>query len=226
VSPETLAGASPPGLAPPNDQTLWRRATDGNTVGAKARELLGQNPIWSITAANPVAAATAAVAQLSAEPTRPGVEVPMVRAGVCARADALIPDPFGGYVLRETKASTFPLKKDKITPDKPEDHHLDDLAVQAWVYQATGWRLGGIELNLLNNQWRYAGNGDYSGLFRRLSVATDVAARIAEVPGWYAASQKVLAGPMPSVQTALFAVATFGQQIVERHARGPCGRHR
>jgi hypothetical protein len=190
-----------PDLVPQNDPTLWRRATDGNIVGAKARELLGQNAIWPTPADDPVAAATAAVAQLSADPTRPGVEVPMVRAGVYARADALIPAASGGYVLRETKASTFPLKKDKITPDKPEDHHIDDLAIQAWVYQATGWRLGGAELNLLNNQWRYPGNGDYSGLFRQLPVGADVAGRIAEVPGWYAASQGILAGSMPSVQT-------------------------
>jgi hypothetical protein len=50
--------------------------------------------------------------------------------------------PFSdGYVLRETKASTFPLKKDKVIPDKPEENHVDDLAIQAWVYQASGWPL-------------------------------------------------------------------------------------
>ena len=38
----------------------------------------------------------------------------------------------GGYVLQETKASTFPLKSDKVTLGKPKEHHLDDLAIQAW----------------------------------------------------------------------------------------------
>lgn len=190
-----------PDLVPQTDPTLWRRANDGNIVGAKARDLLGQNVIWPKRADDPAAAAAAAAAQLSANSTQPAVEVPMLRDGLYARADALIPAPSGGYVLRETKASTFPLKKDKFTPDKPEEHHLDDLAIQAWVYQASGWRLAGAELNLLNNRWRYPGNGDYSGLFRQLPVADDIGGKISAVPDWHAASQRVLAGVVPSVQT-------------------------
>jgi hypothetical protein len=70
----------------------------------------------------------------------------MFRDGLYARADALIPAPGGGYILRETKASTFPLKKNKVTPDKPEEHHLDDVAIQAWVYQTAGWPLAGADI--------------------------------------------------------------------------------
>jgi len=66
-----------PDLVPQNDPILWRRANDGNIVGAKARELLGQNVIWPKPADDPAAAAAAAAAQLSANPTQPAVEVPM-----------------------------------------------------------------------------------------------------------------------------------------------------
>jgi hypothetical protein len=125
----------------------------------------------------------------------------MFRDGLYARADALIPSPAGGYVIRETKASTYPLKPDKFTPAKPEEHHLDDLAIQAWVYEASGWPPAGAELNLLNSQWRYPGNGDYSGLFRQLPVTADIVGRISEVPKWHTAAQAVLAGGMPNVQT-------------------------
>jgi hypothetical protein len=190
-----------PDLIPQNDPTLWRRANDGNIVGAKARELLGQNAIWPKGGDDPAAAATAAAARLSANPGQPAVEFPMFRDGLYARADALIPAPSGGYVLRETKASTFPLKPDKVTPKPPEEHHLDDLAIQAWVYQASGWPLAGAELNLLDNRWRYPGDGDYSGLFRQLRVTADVLRRMSEVPTWHAASQHVLAGAMPNIQT-------------------------
>jgi hypothetical protein len=190
-----------PDLIPKNDPTLWRRANDGNIVGAEARELLGPNAIWPKGGDDPAAAATSAATKLAANPGQPAVEIPMFRDGLYARADALIPAPASGYVLRETKASTFPLKKDKVTPDKPEEHHVDDLAVQAWVYQASGWPLAGAELNLLNNQWRYPGNGDYSGLFRQLPATADIEGRISEVPDWHAASQRVLAGAMPNVQT-------------------------
>jgi hypothetical protein len=190
-----------PDLIPQGDATTWRRANDGNIVGAKARELLGPNAIWPKGGHDRAAAATAAAAQLPAQVGQPAVEFPMYRDGLYARADALIPAPAGGYVLRETKASTFPLKNDKITPDKPEEHHLDDLAIQAWVYQASGWQLAGAELNLLDNQWHYPGNGDYSGLFRQLPVTADVLARMPEVPNWRAAAQRILAGATPDIQT-------------------------
>jgi len=190
-----------PDLIPQNDLPLWRRANDGNIVGAKARELLGPNVIWPQGETNPAAAAASALAQLSASPNQPAVEVPMFRDGLYARADALIPSPAGGYVLRETKASTYPLKPDKVNPGNPEKHHLDDVAIQSWVYQATGLPLAGAELNLLNDRWRYPGNDDYSGLFRQLSVIADIAGRITEVPKWHTAAQHVLAGVMPAIQT-------------------------
>jgi Domain of unknown function(DUF2779) len=188
-------------LIPQHDPTLWRRANDGNIVGAKARELLGPNVIWPKGEEDRCVAANAAITQLSVNPGQPAVEVPMFRDGLYARADALIPSPAGGYVLRETKASTFPLKPDKVTPGKPKEHHLDDVAIQAWIYEATGLPLAGAELNLLNNQWRYPGNNDYSGLFRQLSVTADIQTRIAEVPNWHAAAQRTLAGPLPETQT-------------------------
>jgi hypothetical protein len=190
-----------PDLIPQNDPTLWRRANDGNIVGAKARELLGSNVIWPKGGDDRCTAATTAIAQLSTSPNQPAVEVPMFRDGLYARADALIPSHAGGYVIRETKASTFPLKPDKVTPDKPEEHHLDDVAIQVWIYQATGLPLAGAELNLLNNRWRYPGNNDYSGLFRQLTVAADIQQRIAEVPNWHAAAQRILAGALPDIQT-------------------------
>jgi hypothetical protein len=190
-----------PDLIPQNDPTLWRRANDGNIVGAKARELLGSDAIWPQGGTDPASAARDAIGKLSVTPHEPAVEFPMYRDGLYARADALIPAPSGGYVLRETKASTFPLKKDKVTPDKPEEHHLDDLAIQAWVYQSGGWPLAGAELNLLNNQWRYSGNEDYSGLLRQLPVTADIAGRISEVPNWHIAAQSVLASTMPDIQT-------------------------
>jgi hypothetical protein len=128
-----------PDLVPQNDPTLWRRANDGNIVGAKARELLSQNVIWPKGGDDRCAAASAAITQLSANPGQPAVEVPMFRDGLYARADALIPSPAGGYILRETKASTFPLKPDKVTPGTPEEHHLDDVAIQAWIAEVPNW---------------------------------------------------------------------------------------
>ena len=53
----------------------------------------------------------------------------MVRNGVYARADAVIPES-NVYVLRETKASTFPMKADKTTPGEPEPHYIEASVIE------------------------------------------------------------------------------------------------
>ncbi len=160
----------------PNDSTLYRRETDGNIVGEKAREQLGPGYLWPPTDVNKGAAAEHGKTLLAASPEKPAVEVPMAHGGLYARADALIPEA-GRYVLRETKASTFPLKSDKVTPGTPEEHHLNDVAIQAWVMEGSGLPLGRVELNLLNNRWRYPGGNDYSGLFKQLDVTGELQTR-------------------------------------------------
>jgi hypothetical protein len=137
---------------------------------------------------------------LSDSPTTPAAEVPLVREGLYARADALIPTG-GTYTLRETKASTFPLKKDKATADKPDPHHVEDIAIQAWVMEGADLPRGRLELNLLNSRWRYPGDGDYRGLFRQLDVTDDVQELLAQVPAWLAAATTVLSGAIPDANT-------------------------
>jgi hypothetical protein len=214
-----------PELATTGDAVTWRRARDGTIVGEKARELLGTGTIWPSSAADRESAATQAMAQLSASPDHAAVEVPLCRTGLYARADALIPIPSHGYVLQETKASTFPLKKDKATPGKVDDHLLDDLAIQVWVYEATGWPLARAELNLIHNQWRYPGNSDYSGLFRQLVVTEELKARVAEVPKWLEAAQSVLAGELPALQTGRHCekpyACAFNEHCVTLDVSGP-----
>jgi len=178
----------------------YRRAVDGNIVGEKARQQLGDNFIWPPAAEDKTAAAQNALALLEATPIRAAAEFPMVRDNLYARADALIPSGTG-YILRETKASTFPLKKDKVTPDAPEEHHIADVAIQAWVMENSGLPLAQVQLNLLNNRWRYPGNDDYSGLFRQLDVTAAAQAQTVNVPTWIHQGAAVLAGDMPQVST-------------------------
>ena len=187
-------------LIPKDDPTLYRRAIDGRIVGEKAREQLGREFIWPPIAENKATAAEQAKIMLSEIPQQSATEVPMVHGELYARADALVSDG-GRYVLRETKASTFRLKKDKVTPDAPEERHLADVAIQAWTMEGSGLALSRVELNLLNNQWRYPGGEDYSGLFRQLDVTADVQARKAQVPGWLEQAQTVLTSSMPRVVT-------------------------
>jgi hypothetical protein len=188
-------------LLPPEDSGLSRRAMDGVIVGSRAREDLRVEYIWPrVEGGDKKIAAEHALGLLRAAPLTPGVEVPLESGGLYARADALVPKN-DAYVLRETKASTFPLKSDKVTPDAPKGTHLDDVAIQTWVAEKMGLSIAAVELNLLNSRWRYPGGGDYRGLFRQLDVTTTIADRKAKVSEWLEQARVVVTGAMPSVTT-------------------------
>jgi len=197
-----------PELSSANDASTYRRAVDGNIVGEKAREQLGEDLIWPSSSSNQNTAAEAAKILLASSPDKPGVEIPMVRTGLYARADALIPQD-GSYILRETKAKSFPLKRDKITPDTPEEHHLNDVAIQAWVMEASGFPMSRAELNFLDNQWRYPGAGNYAGLFKQMNVTSEIIPRQSAVSVWFQQAENILSGSMPEVVTGKQCTAPY-----------------
>jgi CRISPR/Cas system-associated exonuclease Cas4 (RecB family) len=184
---------------PANDSTSRRRIFDGNAVGAKARERLGIGFLWPQSKSSHEEAAEEAKNLLAATPDKAAAEVPMAHSGLFARADALIPKQ-QKYILQETKASGFPLKEDG-TPKEAEEHHINDVAIQAWVMEKSGLPVAHVEINYLNKQWRYPGNGDYSDLFRQMNVTATVEERKALVPQWLKQAQGVLNGPMPDAVT-------------------------
>lgn len=190
------------GANEPTDAQMQRRAADGDAVGAKAQEALGSDALWPVGEANKAEAFRKAMLILAANPMTPAAEVPLVFDDVYARADALIPAFAGHYVLQETKASSFPLKNDKVTPSKPETHHLHDLAIQAWVMQEAGLQMERAELNLLDGQWRYPGGGDYSGLFKQMNLTDTVIPLMDMVPEWVdGARQTIMLKELPNAQT-------------------------
>jgi len=189
-----------PELAPADDSMAYRRAVDGNIVGEKAREQLGRSFIWPPSTADRSKTIAEAARLLRDSRGVAAAEFPMMYAGLYARADALIPDG-DRYILRETKASTFPLKLDGVTPKAPKEDHLNDLAIQAWVMSNGGPPLGRSELNLLDNRWRYPGEDDYSGLFRQMDVSAEVAVRMENIPGWLDGATRVVEGEMPKTHT-------------------------
>jgi hypothetical protein len=199
-----------PELISKDDSSLNRRITDGYFVGEKAREQLGSDCLWPKTEEDKNSAAESARRMLTLSPEKSATEFPVIHAGLYARADALIPEG-GGYVLQETKAKTFPLKSDKVTPGPPEEHHLNDVAIQAWALEGSGLPLVRVELNLLNSKWCYPGEEDYSGLFRQLDVTAEIHDRKAHVGDWINQAEGVLAGDMPQIVT--------GKQCSDPH---PC----
>lgn len=177
-----------------------RRKEEGVKAGEMAREMMPVGSILPLSIAGKEVSAEKALALLDANPGACAVEFPFQAGGVYARVDALLPEGTG-YVLRETKATTYPLKDDKLTTAKPEPDHIEDLAIQAWAMISSGLMYERAELNLLNSQWRYPGNGDYSKLFRLLDVTTEVLHTSEFVPIWIADATEVINGPMPTCET-------------------------
>lgn len=189
-----------PDLVPETDSSLERRAMDGHLVNKAAREALGPDFLWPETKDSPEETMQAALKQLAENPTRPVVELPLFHDGLYARLDALLPSE-EGFLIEETKSSTFPLKSNKVDPGKPEPHHLDDVAIQAWVAKSAGLPVDRLSLNLLDSRWTYLGEGDYSGLFRQYHVEELVEDLLPEVPLWLKDVKELLNGPMPEVTT-------------------------
>lgn len=54
--------------------------------------------------------------------------------------------------------------------------------------------LARAELNLLTNQWRYLGGGDYRVLFRPLVLDKSTQERVAQIPHWFAEAKRMLSG--------------------------------
>jgi len=186
----------------------WRRARDGLLVGEKAREALGGAVVWPQAQESIEKSARIALELLSKSPGMPAVEVQLLHGELAARADALIPSG-AGYVLQETKASTFPLKKDKTTPDTVDLHLLEDVAIQVWAMKTSGLTLDRAELNLLNGQWRYPGGGDYRGLFRPFVLGKELDAHVAEVPNWVRGAQATVQGEMPNLSVGTHCVNPY-----------------
>lgn len=189
-----------PDLVPETDSNLERRAMDGHLVNNAARAALGPNLLWPETKDSPQASMEAAFKDMAEDTTRPVVELPIFFDDLYARLDAVVATE-EGFRIEETKSSTFPLKANKVDPAKPEPHHVDDLAIQAWVAKAVGLPVDQVALSLLNSKWTYLGDGDYKGLFRLYPLDEQVAELLPQVPLWLKDAKELIKGEMPEVTT-------------------------
>jgi len=127
----------------------------------------------------------------------PIYEATLEYAGVLVREDILLPDGDSWRII-EVKASTSL---------KPE--YLNDCAVQAWVHLNAGNPLSRVSLAHIDNQFIYAGNGDYDGLLIEADVTDEVMALLPAVPVWVAQAREAVAGPVPEVPVGQHCAAPY-----------------
>jgi hypothetical protein len=121
----------------------------------------------------------------------PIFEATLQHDGVLVREDVLLPcDVSEGNSWRivEVKAST------KVKPE-----HIHDCAVQAWVHLGAGYPLSRISLAHINNQFLYAGDGNYQGLLIEHDLTDKVFELLHSVPIWVERASEAVSGPMPEI---------------------------
>lgn len=111
-------------------------------------------------------------------------EASFLAGGVFVAVDILERDD-RGFRLIEVKSST-----------SVKDHHLPDVAVQAYVLRQNGLNLVSAEVMHLNRECTYP---DLSNLFVRSDVTEAVGAIVDSVPKWITEQIEMLQGPVPHV---------------------------
>jgi hypothetical protein len=115
--------------------------------------------------------------------------------GVLIRADVMIPDGEGadkGWHVIEVKAST-----------SVKDSHVLDCAIQDWVLRNSGINVKSISLAHINNQFVYAGDGNYDGLLLENDLTADVRKLERAVLELVATARDAVIGPMPLTQVGV-----------------------
>ena len=132
--------------------------------------------------------------------------------GVLVREDILLPEA-DSWRFIEVKASA------RLKPE-----HLSDCAVQAWVHLNAGFPLSLVGLAHIDNEFTYAGDGDYHGLLIETDVTEEVMKLLPAVPVWVENARAAIAGPMPEVPVTIkdcrsLAGDSFRQKQIARHDR-------
>lgn len=130
-------------------------------------------------------------------PDKPVFEATFQHGDMLIRADVLIPDG-DAYRMVEVKSST-----------SVKDYYLPDCAMQSWVAENAGIRLGRIALMNVNSDFVYEQAGNYRGLLKETDISDAVQPFKREVPGWIASSQSVLAGEVPGVEVGAHCNSPF-----------------
>lgn len=136
---------------------------------------------------------------LARSQTLTNADVPIFEAGfsgdgLLAFADVMLPLEHNGkrtWKMVEVKSST-----------SVKDYYLDDIAVQSYVAQVSGFALDSVSLAHIDSSWVYPGGGDYAGLLKEVDLTSQTLNRDDEVKAWVDDARKTLAGDEPKIATS------------------------
>jgi hypothetical protein len=170
---------------PPSTEAAFQL---GHQVGDIAVQVYGQGRGDYIAYEDGLGPALARTDELMAEPSGdPIFEATLQHEGVLVREDVLLPGPSGWHIV-EVKAST-----------KQKNEHVQDCAIQAWVHTGAGHRFARFSLAHIDNQFVYAGDGDYRGILVEVDLTQEVRSLQRSVPVWVAQAKQAAGGEEPQV---------------------------
>ena len=122
---------------------------------------------------------------------------------VLVRADVMIPDGEGWRVI-EVKAST-----------SVKDYHVLDCAIQDWVLRNSGIDVTSISLAHINNQFVYAGDGNYDGLLVEHDLTDEVRTLEPTVLDLVVKARDAVTGPMPDIAVGSRCTSPYACQFID-----------
>lgn len=178
-----------PGLAPDPGPALQALFDAGHEVGRRAHALFPNGVLVPEGPGEHAAAVQRTRALLEMEAVPALFEAAFEHAGVRIRVDVL--ERLG----RHRGRVRWGLREVKATTDV-KDVHLVDCAVQHWVLEGCGLRVGSVELVHLNREYvRGEGEVEWPACFRRRDLTRAVQAERARVPEHLEAMRRHLTEP-------------------------------
>lgn len=169
------------------DAETQRRFGSGDDVGRLARRLYAPGRLVACDdnlsqAVRDTAAALAVPGDLTL------FEAAFRHRDVLVRSDVLVRRA-AAYGMIEVKSAT-----------RVKEHHLQDVAIQAWVTEGAGVPLGDVSVAVVDTDFVYRGGGEYDGLLREIPVADQVRPLMADIPAWVRGLSEMLGGPLPAAK--------------------------
>ncbi|MGB5510545.1 MAG: DUF2779 domain-containing protein [Woeseiaceae bacterium] len=122
---------------------------------------------------------------------------------VLVRVDVLLPDGEGWRAI-EVKAST-----------SVKDYHVLDCAIQDWVMRNSGLPVTAIALAHINNQFVYAGDGDYAGLLEEVDLTNEVRTVEPTIVELIANARDAVLGYLPEVNVGAHCSKPYECQFIQ-----------
>ena len=169
-----------------NSDTSEAGFAAGNAVGAVARRLFDPHGRGELVEVGRIGyeAAFQRTRELL-DTAQPIFEGGFATDGAMAFADVMLPIEKNGSLawrMVEVKSAT-----------SLKDYYREDAAIQAFVTRSIGVPLENILIAYVDNEWEYAGDGNYRGLFHEQDVTQETLELTAAVEQWIADAREIVA---------------------------------